>query len=54
MFVNAHDFEALKQRALEYNQNLDIEKLEKAYKLAVSAHEGQMRESGEPYVTHPL
>ncbi|MFR8974703.1 MAG: RelA/SpoT family protein, partial [Eubacteriales bacterium] len=39
---------------LEYNANFDIAKLEKAYELARTAHEGQMRESGEPYLTHPL
>ncbi|AEH51132.1 RelA/SpoT family protein [Pseudothermotoga thermarum] len=32
----------------------DIEKLEKAYRLAVYAHEGKYRESGEPFVTHPV
>nr|WP_249312205.1 bifunctional (p)ppGpp synthetase/guanosine-3',5'-bis(diphosphate) 3'-pyrophosphohydrolase [Congzhengia minquanensis]MBC8540372.1 bifunctional (p)ppGpp synthetase/guanosine-3',5'-bis(diphosphate) 3'-pyrophosphohydrolase [Congzhengia minquanensis] len=49
-----HDFESLKKRVLEYNANFDIAKLEKAYELARTAHEGQMRESGEPYLTHPL
>lgn len=30
------------------------ESFEKAYELAVSSHEGQFRQTGEPYVTHPL
>lgn len=54
MLANAHTFEALLERALEYNKSLNTEKLRKAYDLAVDAHKGQMRESGEPYVTHPL
>src|SRR5690554_5194801 len=32
----------------------DIELIEKAYFLAKSKHEGQMRKSGEPYITHPV
>ena len=27
--------------------------IEHAHELAVKAHEGQMRESGEPYIIHP-
>ena len=49
-----HDFDALVKRATEVNTKLDIEKLQKAYELARSAHEGQNRVSGEPYITHPL
>ena len=54
MMHEGHDFESLKKRVLEYNANFDIAKLEKAYELARTAHEGQMRESGEPYLTPPL
>ena len=38
----------------EYNPNCDFTLLEKAYKMASSAHEGQLRESGEPYISHPV
>jgi GTP pyrophosphokinase len=31
-----------------------IETLRRAYVLAESSHRGQMRKSGEPYITHPL
>ena len=47
-------FEALKEKVLKTNPNFNIERLEKAYQLALSAHEGQCRNSGEPYITHPL
>ncbi|MEV5956018.1 HD domain-containing protein [Streptomyces sp. NPDC051987] len=32
----------------------DLEPLRRAYLLAESSHRGQMRKSGEPYITHPL
>ncbi len=38
----------------EYNPNGDFTLLEKAYKMASSAHEGQLRESGDPYISHPV
>ena len=54
MIRDKHDFEGLKKKVLTYNTNFNTEVLEKAYKVAEKAHEGQMRESGEPYVSHPL
>lgn len=32
----------------------DLELVKKAYEFAASAHEGQKRKSGEPYIIHPL
>ncbi len=32
----------------------DLERLHRAWSLAIVAHHGQLRTSGEPYVTHPL
>ena len=32
----------------------DITQLESAYQFSESAHHGQFRQSGEPYITHPL
>lgn len=32
----------------------DLALIERAYKVAEKAHEGQTRKSGEPYITHPL
>ena len=44
----------LKEKILKYNPGCDIELLDKAYAMAKKAHEGQLRESGEPYITHPV
>ena len=38
----------------EIDKRYDIDKIKRAYKLADDAHEGQMRSSGEKYITHPL
>ncbi len=32
----------------------DIEKINRAYEFAKKMHEGQLRVSGEPYITHPI
>jgi len=32
----------------------DLAQLEKAYRMAAEAHKDQVRESGEPYLVHPL
>lgn len=32
----------------------NLELIYKAYDFAVNAHEGQMRNSGEPYIVHPI
>ncbi|CAL9603973.1 hypothetical protein SUDANB15_05466 [Streptomyces sp. enrichment culture] len=37
-----------------HHPDADIEPLRRAYLLAESSHRGQMRKSGEPYITHPL
>lgn len=36
------------------NPKADLDLIEKAYNFAQQAHEGQLRNSGEPYITHPL
>ncbi len=38
----------------QYDPALDASWLESVYTLADTAHEGQLRASGEPYVVHPL
>ncbi|MFE3519103.1 RelA/SpoT family protein [Streptomyces sp. NPDC059166] len=37
-----------------HHPDADLAVLSKAYVLAESSHRGQMRKSGEPYITHPL
>ncbi|MGW3648708.1 RelA/SpoT family protein [Streptomyces sp. NPDC000878] len=37
-----------------HHPEADLEPLRRAYVLAESSHRGQMRKSGEPYITHPL
>ncbi|MDQ0958722.1 guanosine-3',5'-bis(diphosphate) 3'-pyrophosphohydrolase [Streptomyces sp. B4I13] len=37
-----------------HHPDADLEPLHRAYVLAESSHRGQMRKSGEPYITHPL
>jgi len=32
----------------------DISQLQNAYHFSESAHQGQFRDSGEPYISHPL
>ena len=38
----------------KYHPSDDISLIEKAYRVAAKAHEGQVRKSGEPYIIHPL
>lgn len=50
------DFAPLQQKlkaAGPYNEE-DIATTKRAFDLAVSAHQNQMRKTGEPYVTHPI
>ncbi len=37
-----------------YHPSGDLSRVEAAYEMAKKAHEGQLRQSGEPYVIHPL
>ena len=47
-------FENLKEIASSYLPSEQVEKLRQAYVVARDAHQGQMRSSGEPYITHPV
>jgi GTP pyrophosphokinase len=38
----------------EYVPNTDLEIVRKAYEFSEKAHAGQIRRSGEPYISHPL
>src|SRR6516225_3303610 len=49
----AASFAALMAR-LDYLDPAEIELVRKAYRFADEAHLGQIRASGEPYITHPI
>jgi guanosine-3',5'-bis(diphosphate) 3'-pyrophosphohydrolase len=46
--------EDLEQKILSYYPNADLKIIQKAYHFSEQAHEGQIRRSGEPYISHPL
>ena len=51
--ATAASFAALTAR-LDYLDATDIEQVRQAYRFADEAHLGQIRASGEPYITHPI
>jgi GTP pyrophosphokinase len=46
--------ERLIGRFLEHHADGDVEVVRRAGAAAIKAHEGQLRRTGEPYVTHPI
>ena len=46
--------ELLFKDAAGYLKPEDIAQLENAYQFSESAHEGQFRKSGDPYISHPI
>ena len=47
-------FDNLKKTLETYLPPEQIARIEKAFITARNAHEGQVRSSGEPYITHPV
>ncbi len=47
-------FEELCEKIKGYFPGADLSLIEKAYKFSEQAHAGQIRRSGEPYISHPL
>lgn len=47
-------FKNLQQELEKYLEPEQIQKIERAYVLARNAHRGQKRQSGDPYITHPV
>lgn len=41
-------------RVRELNPKADLSVVERAFEQAKNAHEGQLRKSGDPYITHPV
>lgn len=47
-------YDKLIRMVKRYHPSDDVHLIEKAYKIAYEAHEGQLRKSGEPYIIHPV
>lgn len=47
-------FSGLKQQLETYLDQSQVEKIQQAYVFARDAHDGQLRTSGDPYITHPV
>jgi len=51
---SAGGFEQLLKTVRKHHPKSDLSGVERAYQKAKAAHEGQLRRSGEPYITHPV
>lgn len=47
-------FSGLKEQLQSYLDASQVQEVEQAYVLARDAHDGQLRSSGDPYITHPV
>ena len=47
-------YHALEKKVASYTPNLDTKRLFDAFTYADTAHHGQLRKSGEPYIIHPI
>ena len=54
MAENAKTFEQLLEVIKASDKNYNITKIPSAYEFAADKHKDQKRESGEPYITHPI
>ncbi len=52
--VNKLTKEEFIENLLKINPNYNTENIEKAFVVADRLHEGQFRQSGDPYITHPV
>ena len=50
----AGKIDALLEKYAAYGRAAELARIREAAELAASAHEGQFRQSGEPYVCHPI
>ncbi len=48
------DYQVLIDKIRLYHPTTDLSMVAKAYQVATDAHNGQLRQSGEPYIIHPL
>ncbi|GJL52447.1 MAG: GTP pyrophosphokinase [Nitrospirales bacterium] len=54
LMTSITQIDELIQQVQAYHPEADVEMLRRAYDYSAHAHEGQMRQSGEPYLQHPL
>nr|WP_210330572.1 bifunctional GTP diphosphokinase/guanosine-3',5'-bis pyrophosphate 3'-pyrophosphohydrolase [Aliikangiella sp. G2MR2-5] len=47
-------FSGLKEQLLTYLEPSQVQEVQDAYVFARDAHDGQLRSSGDPYITHPV
>ena len=47
-------FETMLEKVVKYHPSPDLDIIRRAYQFAHKAHDGQMRRSGEAYITHPV
>ena len=47
-------FDSLLRTVKDYNAKADLKAIERAYRFAAEAHEGQKRLSGDDFISHPL
>ncbi len=48
------EIQSILDRVSKYLPTADLQRIEAAYQFTKAAHEGQLRFSGEPYITHPV
>ena len=49
-----NEFDKLLERLVSSGKKYDIEKIKSAYEYAAMLHDGQKRQSGEDYISHPV
>ena len=54
MYETVTHIDQLIRRVESYNPDADVALVRRAYAFSAKAHEGQTRQSGEPYLQHPL
>ncbi|GHU58446.1 (p)ppGpp synthetase [Clostridia bacterium] len=52
--ITYEELESKLRRLIADGKGYDLVKIKQAYEFANEAHAGQMRKSGEPYISHPL
>jgi len=49
-----HTIEDVVEEARRHRPSINVGLIERAHEVAAMAHEGQLRESGDPYINHPV